>query len=86
MESVLHAFPSLLGSGLTPVDEIRPVSVDYGAEGQPVSPGIGEVGHSDSWVFVRRPLGPSQEVVFGRNVGFLPDHDIGYLEHRNIII
>ena len=47
---------------------LSPVSVNDGIESQPISPGLSEVSHIHSWVFVGRLLRPSQQRLLGRQV------------------
>lgn len=64
----------------TPVDQIGPVPVNNGTEGETVPPGLGEVLNADARVFVRGFLGPSQQVVLRGNVRFLAYDDVRYLK------
>lgn len=81
-EHRLQTFPGPLAAHSAPVDEVRPVSVDDRAEGQAVSPGLGEVLDLDAGVFVRGTFGPAQQIVFGGDVGLLADDDVGDLERK----
>lgn len=56
--------------------------MDDRAEGQAVSPGLGEVLDLDAGVFVRGTFGPAQQVVFGGDVGLLADDDVGDLKKK----
>ena len=53
---------------LLPVQEVGPVPVDDGVEGEAVAPALGEVGHVDARVAVGRLLGPSEQGIAGREV------------------
>lgn len=52
-----------MGTGLGDLQEVGPVAVDEGAEGQPTLPGSGEVTDSDATVTAGLLLTPAQQLV-----------------------
>ena len=84
VEGRFHALAGSLRFDGAPVDQIGSVSVDDGAEGKSISPGLGEVLDVDSWVLVGGAFRPSEEVVLGGNVRFLAHHDVRDLKRRKI--